>query len=113
MERRRHKRIFVDLKASIISDDKPYNGFIENVSEGGIRYLIASTVPDKDKFTSNEIIDLLFSPASDQIMQLKCETVWSKVGVFTGEKISVGMKVIDPPAEYIAWIRSLYRDQKQ
>ena len=112
MERRQHKRIYIDLEAKIISDEKPYHGSIENVSESGIRYLIKSSIHDKDKFTGNEVLELYFRTASDETMKLKCETIWTKIGVFTGEKISLGMKIIDPPAEYIDWIKSLYRDNE-
>jgi hypothetical protein len=112
VERRQHKRIYIDLEAKIISEEKQYDGSIENVSEGGIRYLIKSSIHDKDKFTGIEVLDLYFRTASDETMKLKCESIWTKIGVFTGEKISLGLKIIDPPAQYIAWIKSLYRDNE-
>lgn len=112
MERRQHKRIYVDLEAKIISDEKPYYGSIENVSESGIRYLIKSSIHDKDKFTGIEVLELYFRTESDAEMQLKCETIWTKIGLFSGEKISLGLKIIDPPAEYIDWIKSLYKDSE-
>jgi len=112
MERRQHKRIYINLEAKIISDEKPYYGSIENVSESGIRYLIKSSIHDKDKFTGIEVLELYFRTESDAEMQLKCETIWTKIGLFSGEKISLGLKIIDPPTEYINWIKSLYKDSE-
>ena len=112
MERRHHKRIYIDLEAKIISNEKPYHGSIENVSEGGIRYLIKSSIHDKDKFTGVEVLELYFRTESDKTMKLQCETKWTKIGLFSGEKISLGLKILDPPTEYIDWVKSLFKDNE-
>ncbi|KPJ98069.1 MAG: hypothetical protein AMK71_12025 [Nitrospira bacterium SG8_35_4] len=105
MERRKHKRIYFDVKAGITLGDKTYEGYIGNVSESGIGYLITSSVMLKDDVPPYEIIDLSFKTPEGRRIELQCEVRWSKKGLFSGKTTSLGMRIIDPPPEYDQWLK--------
>jgi PilZ domain len=108
MERRRHKRIYVHLKASITVDDQTYDGYIENISESGIGYLMSSPARFKDDFLSTKRIELNFQMGPGKAIVLDCVATWSKKGLGSSKIIGVGMKIIDPPLDYGDWVRSLH-----
>lgn len=110
MERRRHKRIYVHLKASITVDDEMYDGYIENISESGVRFLMSSPSRFKDDFLSNKKIELNLQMQPGITIVLDCVATWAKRGVTTDKTIGVGLNIINPPIEYGEWVRSLHKD---
>ncbi len=46
MDNRFYKRTYLNLTARIIADGKSFEGAIENVSEGGVGYIINSSIKD-------------------------------------------------------------------
>ena len=107
MEKRRHKRIYIHLKARITVDEQTYDGYIENISESGIGYLMSSPGRFKDDFLSNKSIDLNLLMQPDNMIVLDCIATWAKRGMVSDKTIGVGMKILDPPNEYINWVNTL------
>jgi hypothetical protein len=105
MERRKHKRLYFDVKARLTLDDQTYDGYIGNVSESGIGYLITSSVMLRDEVPPYQVIELNFETPEGKKMSLQCEVRWSKKGLFSGKTTSVGMRIIDPPPEYEQWLK--------
>jgi hypothetical protein len=104
MDNRFCKRTAVDLTAEIISDGKSFEGSIENISEGGIGYLINSSIKDSTDFKPSKLIDINFRTHSGNKILLKCEIVWfSRHPANTGE-LALGLKILSPPSEYKEWI---------
>ena len=108
MERRFHKRIYLHMKARIISDDKTYDGYVEDVSESGIGSFVISSIKLKNTLATNDIIELNLQMPSDETMNLNCKVMWIKKGVFSDKTIGLGMQIIDTPAEYRDWINKLF-----
>ena len=107
MERRRHKRIYIHLKARITVDDRTYDGYIENISESGIGYLMASPESITDDFLSSKSIELELQIQPGKTIVLACVAKWARKGLASGKTIGVGMSIIDPPVEYGNWLRAL------
>ena len=107
MDNRFHKRTAVNLTAEIISGGKSFTGAIDNVSEGGIGYLINSSIKDSTDFTPTKNIEINFVTSSGNNIILKCEIAWfSKTPEGTSD-LTLGLKIVDPPAEYKEWINNL------
>jgi hypothetical protein len=107
MERRRHKRIYVHLKASIKVDEQTFDGYIENISESGVGYLMSSPGRFKDDYLTNKNIELSLQIQPDKTIVLNCVAMWAKTGLSTSKIIGIGMNIIDPPLEYGGWLRTL------
>jgi hypothetical protein len=105
VERRKHKRRYFDVKARITLADKTFDGYISNVSESGIGYLITSSVMLKGDVPPYEIIELSFETPEGKLMELQCEVRWSQKGFYSGKTTSLGMKIIDPPPVYLEWLK--------
>jgi hypothetical protein len=108
MEKRLSKRISLNLKTKIISDSKTYDGFIKNVSESGIGYLITSSIHISKDFTPKKIIKINFKIPSNEILTLNCEIMWFLRTSPDTEILTLGMKIIDAPAKYKKFIKNLY-----
>lgn len=107
MEKRFCERIPCHLNARIVFQEKNYYGFIENVSESGIGYLITSSVRVKDELDVYASVELNFQISPVSSVNLNGEVIWTKRGLFSGKTIGVGISIIDPPPEYREWIKSL------
>lgn len=105
MERRHLKRLYLHMKARIVLDEKEYDGYIENISENGIGYLLSASFKPRDELLSDKISELIVDIPPDTTVRLKCTVMWTKKGVFSSTTIGLGMKVINPPQEYIDWIK--------
>ena len=105
-ERRRHKRIYVHLKASIMVDDQTFEGYVENISESGIGFLMSSPGRFKDDYLTNKNIELNLQMQPGKTIELNCVAKWAKTGISSGKVVGVGMNIIDPPPEYLDWVKS-------
>ncbi|MEW6417789.1 MAG: PilZ domain-containing protein [Nitrospirota bacterium] len=107
MEKRRYKRIKVNLKAERISGDEKYGVFIENISEHGI-CMITTHLKTHSKYTPGTDIDLRFRLSSGQTLNLCCKVIWAHSKIPPdGLTDSIGLKIIDPPLQYIEFVRTL------
>ncbi len=118
MERRLHRRILVSLKAEFMRGNKRYTGYIENLSEDGVRW--HRYVGDIDSFSDNNIcmvsgtdfkpgttLELeLFFPTGKTLI-LHCKVIWSHVAAPDGFLKRIGMKIIDPPVQYTEYVKTL------
>ena len=107
IEKRRHKRVYVHLKARITVDEQTYNGYIENISESGIGYLMSSPGRFKDDYLSNKSIDIDMQMQPGKTIVLSCVATWAKRGLVSDKTIGVGMNIINPPLEYLDWVKTL------
>ena len=103
MEKRRHKRVYINEKAKIILDNKSYKGYIVNASESGISFMLTSPFQVRDETADHSVVELSLSETE----RLNCEVVWNKKGSLTGNTIALGMKIINPSNEYRDWINKI------
>ena len=101
MEKRLSQRIPCNLNATISSEGYTFDGFIENVSEGGVEYLITSSITSSGNFTPKKLIKLHFQIPSGEKLDLDCQVEWFlKTPHDKDKSLILGMKVINPPALY-------------
>jgi len=107
MEKRRTKRIKVNLKAERISGNEKHGVFIENISENGIHMITAPAEIHK-KYAPGTYIDLKFQLTTGEILNLQCKVRWAHLKVPpNGTTDSIGLEIIDPPAKYLQFVRTL------
>ena len=107
MERRRAKRIAVNLKAQRISGDRKHAVFIEDISESGIHIITAPSRVYK-KCTHGTEIDVRFQISPKEKITLHCKTRWAYYKMPPEKKVdSIGLEIMHPPDEYLEFIRTL------
>jgi len=107
MEKRRSKRIKVNLKAERISGDEKYGVFIENISEHGI-CMITTHSKAHSRYIPGTDIDLRFRLSSGKTLNLFCKVIWAHLRIPPdGLTDSIGLEIIDPPLQYIEFVGSL------
>ena len=112
MERRRSNRIAVNLKAQRISGDEKHTVFIEDISESGIHIITAPSVAYK-KYTPGMEIDVRFQISAREKITLHCKTRWAYHKMPPEKEIdSIGLEILDPPVEYIEFIKVLSRSRR-
>jgi len=112
MERRHQKRLHLHIKAKIRLDDNEYDGYIENISENGIGYLLSSSFKPRDEIRVTKYFELTLEIPLDNTVSLHCEVMWINKGTFSGSTVGLGMKIIDPPQEYIDWVNKENADNE-
>ena len=100
MEQRRFKRIPLILDAKIMSHNGSYEGYTENASIEGFKYLIRSLVSKSSDFVIGNKIELVFKLPDGDNLDLTCEIIWVSESSAANERISLGLKIIDPPPKY-------------
>ncbi len=108
MEKRRSKRIKVNLKAERISGNEKNGVYIEDISENGI-HMITTPSSAHEKYTPGTDIDLKFQLSSGETLNLHCKVRWahSKIPP-NGLTDSIGLEIIDPPPKYIEFVKALH-----
>ncbi len=109
MERRRSKRIKVNIDAEIISGDKAYQVVIDNLSEVGIHAETDSVDPmsSSSRFMPGDIFEVKFSDSSGKSLTLKCSIIWSYKSAPQGLTTKIGMSIVDPSDAYIQFYKAL------
>lgn len=108
MEKRRSKRIKVNLKAERISGDEKFGVFIENISKNGIHMITTSTEKHK-KYTPGTDIDLKFQFTTGETLNLHCIVRWAHLKVPpNGMTDHIGLEIIDPPQKYLEFVKALH-----
>lgn len=127
MGKTRYEKIPVNLYAKIIIGGKAYNGYIENAAQEGDEYLLTclinvSTeyepkqiteihykVPPKDSedFKPQKTAEVHFKTPSYGAINLNCEIIWFSVSQRDNINEVLGMEIINPPAEYKKFLKSL------
>jgi hypothetical protein len=106
MERRRSKRLTVNLKAERLSCSKDCSVFIENLSETGIQ-MISAPAKNADLFVPGAPVDLRLKTGKGGVIHLKCNVKWSYDNSEEDLTNSVGLEIVDPPFEYKELIQGL------
>ena len=105
MERRRSKRLTVNLKAERISCTDNCSVFIDNLSESGISMLTTKT--KKNVYVPGSEIDLELELMTGETINLNCNVKWA-YNNFPEEKTNnVGLEIIDPPQKYMDFLKSM------
>jgi hypothetical protein len=104
------ERTPVRLKAKIISGDEIYPGFIQNVSESGIRYFIESVIKAEKDFVPKKMIELNFKLPSGETVNLDCEIIWSSRKTPDDKDLIIGIKILKPPQKYKKFVKKLKTD---
>jgi len=105
MERRRARRVTINLKAERISCINDCSVFIENISETGI-YLI--TAPEKkNTYIPGTEMDLELELSTGKTINLNCNVKWAENSTDEKSK-SVGLEIINPPLEYKDFLKTLH-----
>jgi hypothetical protein len=97
----------VTLQAKIVSGGETYTGFIQNVSESGVGYFIESVIKVEKDFAPRKKIELSFQLPSGETVLLKCEIIWYSRESSDDKKLSVGLKIIEPPQKYMKFVQNL------
>lgn len=109
MERRRSERTNVQIDITIRIESKSCSGFIDNVSEEGLAITII-TAPEEciNGFSSGSKLGLTFTAKGKEI-SLQCEIKWvsKSAEIHVGLIYIMGAVIIDPPAEYKEFIKTL------
>jgi len=107
MEKRRSRRIKVNLKAERLSGNEKYGVFIEDISENGI-HIITTPSSEHKKYAVGTDIDLKFLLSSGETLNLHCRVIWAHSKVPPdGLTDSIGLEIIDPPSKYIEFVKAL------
>jgi len=105
-ERRRAKRISVNLKAERLSCTKDCSVFIENLSEYGI-HMITAPPQNPSLFKPGSPVELKLKINNGETIKLQCNVKWSFDNSPEDMTNSVGLEIINPPERYIEFVRSL------
>jgi hypothetical protein len=105
-EKRRFTRFIVHWRSVIISQGRSHSGSIHNVSEEGLAYMISAFSQAIKDFTPETIIKLLFSIPTGETLNLSCQIIWTSECT-DDSKFCIGMKIINPPARYIEYVKTL------
>jgi hypothetical protein len=106
MERRRANRLTVNLKAERLSCTKNCSVFIENLSETGISMI---TSPSHNNiFEPGSGINIKLKLSNGDTIKLNCNVKWSYDNSAEDMTNSVGLEIVDPPAEYKDFLKTLH-----
>lgn len=108
MERRRHKRFKINLKAERISGDSKHSVFIEDISEQGIQIMTTPSLTSIKKFSPGTEITLILKLNRGKDITLHCKTRWA-YHKMPPERTTdcIGLQIIDPPSEYLKFVKTL------
>ena len=108
MERRRSKRKVVHLEVEIISADKSYSGYIENISQSGIYVDTPSVDPlnTSTRFTPGNEFELKFKAPSGVEIRIECRVVWSFKTAPQGLSKKLGLTIINPSEKYLEFYKN-------
>lgn len=104
-ERRRSRRLSVNLKAERLSCTNNCSVFIENLSEKGI-HMITAPVKNPNLFVPGSAVELKLKTANGQTIKLQCNVKWAYDNSPEDMTNSVGLEIIDPPGSYLEFIKN-------
>jgi hypothetical protein len=104
-DRRRARRLTVNLKAERLSCTNNCSVFIENLSEKGIHMI---TAPSKNAklFVPGSEVELKLKIATGSTIKLQCNVKWSYDNTPEDLTNSVGLEIIDPPDAYLEFVKT-------
>lgn len=70
--------------------------------------MLTSPSDDYKRYTPGTDVELRFKLSNGETIDLRCKTRWAYHKVPPEKEIdSIGLEIIDPPAQYIKFVRSL------
>ncbi len=105
MERRRSRRITVNLKAERISCTENCSVFIENLSKSGISMI--TVAKNKNHYVPGSEIDLELELSNGETISLNCNVKWAYENSPDDLSNNVGLEIVDPPKDYVEFINAL------
>lgn len=96
----------MNLRAERLSCTRDCSVFIENLSETGI-YMTTAPAKNSDYVPGSEI-DLELELSSGKVIHLTCHVKWLIDNSPEDLTNSVGLEIIDPPAEYREFVQTLH-----
>ncbi len=131
-ERRNSRRIAVGFPATIRSGSRCYEGYLTDVSEHGIGYVITSLIQSAevyfpkrfddaehsigslksiaDDFASGKIIELSFTIPSGDKVDLKCSLAWF-LDDASKSNATIGMRITDNSPAFLQLMKDLDEEQ--
>ena len=106
MERRLLKRKIVSIKAEVVLDGEKSAGLIENISEGGI-YLVTASSKHAGEFSAGKAANVRFIGPSGATIDLHCNILWGYKTPPHGMTHSVGMEIKTPSQEFTDFYNGL------
>jgi len=106
MERRRAKRLTVNLKAERLSCTKNCSVFIENLSESGISMITSSS--KANLYVPGSEINIKLKLSNGNTIKLICNVKWAYDNSSEDMTNSVGLEIVNPPVEYREFIKTLH-----
>lgn len=107
MEKRRHRRLTENLDAEMVAGETMYAGIIMNFSEDGL-YLVTATSNKFAEVDKHKGIKLNCKLPSGEALSMDCEIKWfQKKTSPHGTSFSMGMEIVNPPAKYRNFVKSL------
>lgn len=104
---RRSRRIKVSLKAEHATENATRPVFIENVSEQGL-HMVSLHRDAEEPFRPGKYVDLKLRLSSGEAIPLRCEVRWTSAKTPPdGVTDSVGLEIIDPPSQYVSFVKML------
>jgi hypothetical protein len=107
MEKRPLEKIHVNLYVKIILGGETYYGYIDDVAQEGDEYLITCVIKVSKNFTPEKIAKIYFQIPSGETINLSCAIRWFLISQYDNKTEVIGMKIMNPPAKYEEFIRSL------
>lgn len=105
MNRRNAMRITRRLKVTIISGDKRFTRYTEDVSAGGLSIRTLNVFPE------NTLLTIELELPSGEILSLHGRVTWDFMIPHPGYKRNgMGIHLTDRPEAYIEFIRALYSE---
>ncbi len=105
MERRKHRRFFISLHATITVDGKNFEGVIGNVSEEGVASMITTVIKTDRTFSPHKHVTLAIELPDGEAIQLNCEIRWFLRSPSKDQSLMLGLHVPEPPQSYNDWLK--------
>jgi hypothetical protein len=106
VEKRCFNRIPVSLEAELISDDKNHAAIVEDISENGLKIIIAP-IKHKINFTPEIKLELKLHLPSGEPLNLSCKKKWLYKISAHGSTMRIGIEIIEPPTQYKKFLTTL------
>ncbi len=107
MQRMFPDKLRVNLNSNIYSGGKTYAGNLEYISNEGMEYILSSSIKVSKDFTPSQIIQLSFQTPLGSSIKLTCNVICFLRSEPEDKTLTMGMKVLNPPPQYIELIDTL------
>jgi len=107
MEKRHSRRIPVRLEAFILTGEKTYMGYIENVSESGFEYLVHSSIKAPEDFHYEKTVEIYFQIPSGEAVNMFCTVKWLSKNSSADNPLTIGIKIAEPSTKFKCLIEAL------